>query len=215
MDEIGDDQEIPGVFHLLDDAELVTEPLAIVSFAASGREPVRCQPPLQPRLGLPAQLGCLIEGALADGKARQHRGLRLRPERTSLRDLHRRCQRFGQIGEAGSHFGAGLEAMRRRELAPFGVGDKLAFRNADQCVMRLVVLDSRKERLVGCDEWNGARIGKLNHSWFGAAFSGGAVTLQLDVETIFETARQCLATGGREVALAGDDCRIDRPARSA
>ena len=65
IDEVGDDQEIAGKAHLDDDAELVFEPLAI---GLRARPPSgACQPALQPRLGLAAQLLGLA-GPLSDRK---------------------------------------------------------------------------------------------------------------------------------------------------
>ena len=44
LDEVGDDQEIARIFHPLDDAELVFEPLAIVLLGQARREAVRGEP---------------------------------------------------------------------------------------------------------------------------------------------------------------------------
>ena len=78
-----------------------------------GAMPVRLDPALEPRLRALAQFGRLVDrrAALADREARQDRRLHARPEGAALRDLDRRGDRLGQIGEQRGHFGAGLEAV--------------------------------------------------------------------------------------------------------
>ena len=78
--------------------------------------------------------------------------MRARAEGAALRDLDRVGERLGQIGEQRRHLGAGLEVMLGRELAPVGLGQQAAFGDADQRVMRLVILAPGEERLVGGDE---------------------------------------------------------------
>ena len=217
LDEVGDDQEVAGIFHAFDHVELEGEPVAVVVDGAAGRSPVRLDAALEPRLRALAQLGRLVDRgtALADREARQDRRLHARPEGAALRDLDRRGDRLGQIGEQRGHLGARLEAVLGGELAPIGLGDEPAFGDADQRVMRLVILAGGEERLVGGDERKPARIGELDQRRLDQALGRGAVALQLDIEPVAEQALQHLAAHARQAALAGGDRGIERPARAA
>ena len=75
LDEIGDDQEVAGIFHPLDDAELEIEPLAVVLGGAAGRQPMRNDPALEAFDRLPAQFRGLVDRRMifADREARQDR----------------------------------------------------------------------------------------------------------------------------------------------
>jgi hypothetical protein len=64
-----------------------------------------------------------------------------------------------------------------RELAPVGLHHQPPFRDADERVMRLVILLARKQRLVGGDERNPTRVGQRNQRRLGAAFRAAAVAL--------------------------------------
>ena len=131
--------------------------------------------------------------SLADREARQDRRLHPRPEGAALRDLDRRGDRLGQVGEQLGHFRAGLEAVLGRELAPVGLDHQPPFGDADQRVMRLVVFAARKQRLVGGDERDAARIGEFDQRRLGAALGRRAVALQLDIEPVAEQPQQRLA----------------------
>src|SRR5205085_6886200 len=104
-----------------------------------------------------------------------------------------------------------LEAVFGSELASIGVGDELALGDADQRVMRFMVVASGKEGLIGGHEREHALVGKGDEMRLGKPFGGGAVALQLDVETIAETLRQRLAARRSEILLARCDGTIERP----
>ena len=57
--------------------------------------------------------------------------MRARPKRATLGYLDARGQRLRQVGEQSRHFGAGLEAVLGRELAPLGLGEETALGNAN------------------------------------------------------------------------------------
>ena len=132
LDEIGDDEEVAGIFHAADDAELEIEPLVIVLGGVPLRDAVALEPPLQPLQSFLTERCGLIgdAAAIAYGEARQDRRLGARAEGATLRDLDRRGQGLRQIGEQRRHFGAGLEAVLHRQLPPLGVGNELAFGDA-------------------------------------------------------------------------------------
>ena len=182
-----------------------------------GATPWVVDPALEPGLRALAQLRRLVDrgAAFADREARQDRRLHARPEGATLGDLDRRGDRLRQIREQLGHFGAGLETVLGRELAPVGLDHQPSFGDANERVMRLVVLALGEERLVGGDERDAARIGELDERRLGGAFGGGAVALQLDVEPVAEQTRQRLAAPARQTALTGDDRGIERPARAS
>ena len=168
------------------------------------------EPVGEPLLGLTAQfLGLLAlrigrVGAGADREARQDRLARHRPERAALGDLDRRGQRLRNVGEQHRHFGAGLEAMIRRELLAIGLGDQPAAGDAQQRVMGLVIVGGGKIRLVGRDQRKALGVGEIDQAGFDAALLVDAVALQFDVEPVAEQACQ-------PVAARRGQARPDRP----
>ena len=103
FDEIGNDQEIAGEFHLLDDAELEFEPLAILLDRMAGRRPVRGKPRPQPFACLARKfrrfrlLGRVLVGGVGAGEARQDRAAVLRIVGAAHGDLDRIVDRFRQV----------------------------------------------------------------------------------------------------------------------
>ena len=119
LDEIGNDQEIAGIVHVNDDAELEFEPLAIILDAVARRGAVARQAPFQTRSRGAAELlsfgilGCVLARlcgiyswtrlsrarASTGGEARQDRRQSARPEDTALRNFRRSRQRLRQVGK--------------------------------------------------------------------------------------------------------------------
>ena len=233
LDEVGDDQEIAGIFHALDDAELEGEPLAVILGGLPRRQRVLRQPALEPGQSGAAQLLRFVQRFVCfayllgregfgrpprfayGGKTRQDRRQRARPERAALRDLDACRQRLRQIGEQRRHLGAALEAVLRRELAAIGVGDEPALGDAKKRVVRLVILSAGEEWLVAGDQRNAARIGKLDQARLRGPLGGHAVALQFDIEPVAEQPLQVLATRRRQRALAANDGGIKRPIGTA
>ena len=152
---------------------------------------------------------------LAGRETRQDRRQRARAEGAALRHLDRCRQRLGQIGEQGGHFGAGLEAVLGRELAALAVGDQAAFGDAQQRIVRLVILARGEVRLVGRHQRNATGIGKLDQVRLRDTLSRHAMPLQLDIEPVAEQPLQFLAARQRQRALTAADRRVQRPVRSA
>ena len=61
LDEVGDDQEVAGIFHARDDAELEVEPLAVFIHGVAGRDAGGCEAPLEPLFGALAQFARLVD----------------------------------------------------------------------------------------------------------------------------------------------------------
>ena len=176
LDEVGDDQEVAGIFHPLDDGELEGEPLAVVVDGAAGREAVRGDAARQPRLGLrgAAPRPRRARRRRRAVKPRQDRLARPRAERAALRDLDRRGERLGQIGKQRRHLGARLEVVLRRKLAPLGLGDHRALRRCRSARHaprnpRASRKTARWWRPAGCR----AGVGEIDQRRLGLRSSGG------------------------------------------
>ena len=104
LDEVGDDQEVAGEAHVLDDAELEVEPLAVGLGGRGVRD--RREAGVEAGAGLAAQLLDLVVG-----EARQDRLALLRAEGAAAGDLDGARHRLGQVGEERDHLVLGLEAV--------------------------------------------------------------------------------------------------------
>ncbi len=217
FDEVGDDQEIAGVIHAADDADLEGEPFAIGLRRLARGNAVRGDTLLQTLLGLAAHFLRLGAGPLAGvgGEARQDRLAHRWAERAAPRDLDGRGQRLRQIGEQHRHLGARLEAVICRQLAAVGFGDQAAFGDRQQRVMGLVVVGGGEIGLVGRDQRQPALIGQVNQRALDQAFGSHAVALQFDIEPVAEQAHQLVAARRRERALIAGKCLPERPQRAA
>ena len=215
LDEVGDDQEVAGVFHPGDHLELERQPVAIVLLGLAVGNPVRRDAAGEALLGARVQLGVLVDLAGAGGELRQDRLAHDRPERATLGDLDGGGERLRQVGEQPGHLGAGLEAVFGGELPPSGLGDQPALGDADQRVMGLVVVGGREQRLVGRDQRQTLGVGEVDEGPLGGAFLGGAMALQLDVEPVAEQPHERLAARRGERRLPGHDRAVERPTGAA
>ena len=158
FDEVGNDEEVAGEFHLLDDAELEFEPLAILLDRVARCRSVQRKSGVQPLARLPGEFGrlclfgrILVQGVAA-GEARQDRAAVLRIVGTAQCDLDRVVDRFRQVGEQLCHVGLAAQEIVRRQPAPVIDGNDRAFGDGDQRVMRLIIVARGEERLVGGDQ---------------------------------------------------------------
>ena len=181
--------------------------------------PCTLQPIGQAFLGLPAQLRRLlaerIGAAGADGKARQDRLARHRPERTALGDLDGGGQRLRNVGKQDRHFGAGLETVIGRQLLAIGLGDQAAAGDAQQRVMRLVIVIAGEIRLVGRDQRQALGIGEIDQAAFDAALLVDAVALQFDIEAVAEQISQPVAARRGQRGVIAMQRQRDRPLGAA
>ena len=192
LDEIRDDQEVARIVHAGDDVDLERQPRVIILFGLALGKAVDLEPVVEPLLRLAAQFGGLVAfrtcgaGAGADREARQDRLARGRAERAALGDLDRGGQRFRNIGEQHRHFRAGLEAMIRGQLIAVGFGDETSAGDAQQRVVRFVIVRGGKIRLVGRDQRKTFCIGEIDQRAFGPPLLLDAVALQFDIEPVAE-----------------------------
>ena len=160
LDEVGHDQEVAGELHLGDDVELEVEALDVVLPRAALDEAARGEPLLEARMGLDAQFLRLV----AVREARQDRCARLDAVGAAHGDLDRVLDRLGNVGEERRHLLLGLEVMLGREAAAVLGDQHLALGDADQRVMRGVVIGLGEVGLVGGDQRDFEAVGKLNQA---------------------------------------------------
>ena len=216
FDEVGDDQEIAGKFHLDDDVELEGEAFVIVLPRKARREPVMSETVLEPLARLAAQLLFFVHDfAAGDGKARQNRLPGQGPVGAAHGDLDAGLGRLRQVGEKLHHFRARLEPVLGRETAAVGSGQDGALGHAEQRVMRLVVGAGGEIGLVGRDERQAGPVGEVDQRRFDRRLQFDAVALDLDVEApverLGEAAEPRLGDIGRLMA----ERTVDRPGGAA
>ena len=142
-----------------DDVELVGEPLLVVGAreAVGAAAPRRDARPGPPRPG--AQLGGLggersssLAPSSRGDEARQDRLAAVRAEGAALGDLDGVVERLGEVGEQLRHLLGALEVVLARDAAAVVLDDVAALGDAQQRVVRLVVVGRGEVGLVGGDE---------------------------------------------------------------
>ena len=159
LDEIGDDQEVAGKAHLLDDRQLIFQPLAIprpAGLVGTGR----IHAPRQP-LPRHRRQGFGLRGAFTHLRAhRQQRFAGLRHNRAAPGDRDRIVAGFRQVGEQRPHLGSGFEPMVGGNPAAILLRQHPAFSDAEQRIMRLVHRRLGKIALVGGDQRHAGIVGQ-------------------------------------------------------
>ena len=221
LDEVGDDQEVARIIHAGDDIDLEGQPRAIIFFGHALGKAVDLEPVGSPssawrRNSAASSLSAPAALAPAPTVKRGRIGLRVvGAKRAALGDLDRRGQRFRNVGEQHRHFRAGLEAMIRRQLIAVGFGDQAPAGDAQQRIVRFVIVRGGEIRLVGRDQRKTFCIGKIDQRGFGPPLLLDAVALQFDIEPVAEQLRQPVAARRRQRGLVGIDGERDRTLRPA
>ena len=210
LDKVRDDQEIARESHLLDDAELKVETLAIRRLGRGGVD--AGQPVGQPFMGAGDQL--LDLGPATHGrKARQDGRMRPHPEGAATGNLDRVPERLGQIGKSRMHRLGRGQIVIGRDAPTVGNRHEGAFRDTQERIMRLVHGGVREIGLIGGDQRQFARIGFAYQPVLGLQFLGLAVTLQLDIEPIAEGRLELGKIACRLGLAATDDQAIEEAIR--
>ena len=190
LDEVGDDQEVAGEAHVLDDAELEVEPLAVGLGGRGVRD--RREAGVEAGAGLAAQLLDLVVG-----EARQDRLALLRAEGAAAGDLDGARHRLGQVGEERDHLVLGLEAvLGGQPAARLLLVDVGAVGDAEQRVVGGVQRAGGEVHVVGGDQRQVEVVGEADEAGLGRLLDGRArgavdrVALDLDVEAAGEDARR-------------------------
>jgi hypothetical protein len=151
LDEVGDDEEVARVAGLQDDAELVVEPLLDLLGQRAGRGAARAGIARVGPLGRELDEVVVLGGdALGEREARD---VVLLPERHVhlVGDAQRVLEHVGTIGEALAHLGGALEVEPPVVVHPVGVLEILAEPDAQQDVVRRVVVGLEEVGVVGGD----------------------------------------------------------------
>ena len=221
LDEIGDDQEITRVAHLLDDRELVFHALPVAArrrlarrLVHGGREDLFLQAPFQTGLAPRAQLLGLAAAGLGR-EGRQDRVDGLGHVSAAARDGQGVGDGLGQVGEELGHLGGRLEAVLGRQAPALGLADVGPFGDAQERVVRLVHLRLGEEDLVGRDQRQVERVGQIHQPVLDARLLGQAVAHNLDVEPPGEDPREPAQGRLGGLVLAVQQAPAHGPGRSA
>ena len=221
MDEIGDDEEIPGKAHLLDDAELELQPLAVglgrlhaAGFIHLRRPDLERQTMLEAIGGAAAQFFC-FRAAVLHRKGRQDRLAGARHVGAAPGDDQRIVDRLRQIGEQRPHFLRRLEVVLRRNPAALGLADIAAAGDAEQRVMSLEHAAVGEENLVRRHQRQIVGVGEVEQFLLDALLGFLAMAHQLDIEPAGKQRRKLAQRGLSRVVLPFCQQPPDAPRRSA
>ena len=217
LDEVGDDQEVTGIFHPRDHADLEIKPFPVFVDRMAGGHASGLQAPLKPVFRALAQFARLVErfAVFADREARQDRLVRPRSKRAALRDLDRRGECLGQVGKQFDHLRAAFEAVFGGQLPPVTFRQQPPFGDADQRILRFVILHSREIGFVGGHQRHAPGIREIDQYRLAAPFGGRAVALQLDIKPVAKQLDQRVEAGAGEVTLSGGNRVVERTAGAA
>ena len=81
-----------------------------------------------------------------------------------------------------------------------GLGDQPPAGDAQQRIVRLVIVIAREIRLVGRNQRQAFGVGEIDQAAFDAALLVDAVALQFDIEAVAEQIGQPIAARGRNAA---------------
>ncbi len=214
LDEIGDDQEIPGEAHPPDHAELVLQPFRVPR-AGGGVGAHRIEPADQ-ALGRHGADGFLLALPGAHLRAaRQQRLAALGHHRAAPRDRERVVAGIRQVGEQHPHVGGGLEPALRADLAALGVGQLAAFGDAQQRLVRLVHRRAGEIAVVGGHERQPGGVGQRDQPGFHRPARRVAMAVQLDRDPVGERLGQRGEQPLRLRFLAFGEQAGERPAGAA
>ena len=209
FDEIGNDQEIAGKAHLLDDAQFEIQTLVV--FLDRNGMGDDLQPRLQPVAGLTAQFFHLVIG-----EARQDRLVPGHGKGAASGDFDGVFNRFGQVGEQDRHFLGRFEiVVRRQPAARLGLVDIGALGDADQRVMGLEHRRLGEIDIVGRNQRQFQQIGKADECVLGRGLGFHQlarfvlVTGQFDIKPVAKRLMQAAQTGLGSGQIAGADQLAD------
>ena len=215
FDEIGNDQEVAGKAHLVDDPDLVIEPVEIDAPLLFAHRAIGHQPRLEPGAGIGGEHPRLaLDIARQAGEDRRAVGRR---EGAALRDHQRVGDRFGQIGEAFLHHVRRFDEAFRIGAQPLLGIDMRRAGDAEHGVMRLVHMRLGVIGGVGGDQRQVARIGERDQRLLGGHLHRIAAAREFDIEPLGEQGLEpveqdsgvavltlCQQPGHRPLARAGE-----------
>ena len=159
------------------------------------------------RIGLKLQFLRLV----SVGEARQDGVARPDAIGAAHGDLDGVLDRLGNVGEERRHFLLALEIMLGRQAAAILGDQHLALGDADQRVMRGVIIRLCEIGLVGRDQRHFEAVGEVDEALLRLALRQRAMALELDVKPVAEQALEALDVFGGKRSLSGHQRIIDGP----
>ncbi len=202
LDDVGDDQEIPGKAHPDDRPELEFEPFAVGLCGFLLFQPQSREPGVEPGHGGAAQRSLLVD-AFAAREGRQDRLAGLRNKGTALRYNQRVVAGLGEVGKDLPHLCRRPKIMGARQPLALRICHDRALRDAEQRVMRLIEVAVGEINIVGRDQRQPVAIRQLDEARLGPGLLGRAMARQLDIEPARKCRRECAQhrLGGIGLAL--------------
>jgi hypothetical protein len=216
VDEVGDDQEVAGEPHLLDDAELEGEPLLVrrlgVRVGAERAACVQAVVEAAARIALEHVLEGLVLRHRVDGELE----LLLELEVAARGDVERRRDGAGHVRERLRHLRRVLHVeLVGLELPALLVGEGLPGLDAEERLVRGRVLAREVVTVVRADERQPRLLRELDQLGVHDLLLVEVVVLDLQVEAVLEDGAELLGRGVSLVALAGHDAVRDLAAEAA
>ena len=222
FDEVGNDQEVAGIFHPRDHIDLEGQPVVVVLRREPGCQRADGEALAQAGFGLGAQLiGFELEllglGSAfgGDDKLRQNRLAAQRPKRTPLGDLDGVGQRFRQVPEQLRHLLGAFEEVLAREPAAVVLRHIATLGDAQQRIMRLMIVGAGEIHFIAGDDRQQATIGELEQAGLGLDLVRQSVTLELDIEPVAEDLLQGLQARQCQLFLVLSERLVDGTVRAA
>ncbi len=137
------------------------------------------------------------------------------PEGAAPGDLDGVVDGLRQIGEELDHFLRRLEIMLGAQPPPLIDGDIASFRDADQRVMRLVIVGAREIRLVGRDDRQMRVVSQVEQQRLDHPLLLQPVALQLDIEAVAENALERVQGALGKSEIVGGERAVDHAVGAA
>ena len=128
----------------------------------------------------------------------------------AARNLDGMSEHLRQIAEQLDHLGPAFEVVFGRELTAVAFCEQTPFGNADQRIVRFVILHVREEGLIGGHQRHAFVVGEVDQRRLAVAFCRCSVPLQFHVEPVAKEPEQRVKAISREMTLPGGDCCIER-----
>ena len=212
LHEVRDNQEIAREPHRLDDADLQFEAVPISLLGRGQGQGLQLD--LQPLARLVRQF-LRLGTAGGGGKSRQDGIALMHHEGAAAGDIQGVVAGLGQIGKQPPHLIGRLEPVLGRDAPAVILADEAARLDAQQGVVRLVLVGAGEIDVVGGDQRCIVGVGPRHQSRLGRGLGRQAVPLQLDIEAVAESG---LHGGQRRLPLRrapGGEQGIDRAVHPA
>ena len=200
FDEVGNDQEVAGEAHLVDDVDFELQPVEIDLALLVAHLAIRFEPGFQSLARIFFQRARLaLEVAREAGQDRLAVGRRIG---TALRHDERVLDRFGQVVEGLFHHVVGLDVTFGVRLGALLRIDMRRAGNAQHRIMRLVHVRLREIGRISGDQRKVARIGEVDQRCLGTFLDRVPAPRKFDVEPFGEQRLQPVERGFGMALLA-------------